>query len=196
MTSKPEVAFDLGGAGPSISLNIARTLMHRTSALVACLLATLLVAGEAAAQAPQFLGSFRDWFLYSYDEAGGKTCYIASKPTTEAGNWNRRGPAAVLVSRLPIPGAGEQVSVQPGYPFKANSTAQLKIGNQEWQLFTQGEHAWANTDDEDQAIVRAMQRGSDMTVRGTSQLDTYSLDTYSLLGFTAAFEAMRDACPD
>ena len=50
--------------------------------------------------------------------------------------------------------------------------------------------------DEDAAIIVAMQRGTDMTVRGTSQLDTYSLDTYSLLGFTAAFNAMRDACPD
>ena len=170
--------------------------MQRTSAFVAFVLAALLTAGEASAQAPQFLGNFRDWFLYAYDEAGGKTCYIASKPTEEAGNWNRRGPAAVLVSRLPIPGAGEQVSVQPGYSYKTNSTVQLKIGNDEWQLFTQGQHAWANTDDEDAAIIRAMQRGSDMTVRGTSQLDTFSLDTYSLLGFTAAFEAMRDACPN
>lgn len=170
--------------------------MQRSFALVACLLGSLLLAGEALAQTPQFLGEFRDWFLYAYDEAEGKTCYIASKPTEEAGNWNRRGPAAVLVSRLPIPGTGEQVSVQPGYSFKTNSTVQLKIGNQEWQLFTQGEHAWANTDEEDQAIIRAMQGGSDMSVRGTSQLDTYSLDTYSLLGFTAAFEAMRDACPN
>jgi hypothetical protein len=170
--------------------------MQRSFAFIACLLATVVVAGAAHAQAPQFLGNFRDWFLYAYDEAGGKTCYIASKPTEESGNWSRRGAAAVLVSRLPVPGAGEQVSVQPGYAFKSNSTVQLKIGNQEWQLFTQGEHAWANTDDEDQAIIRAMQRGSDMTVRGTSQLDTYSLDTYSLLGFTAAFEAMRDACPN
>ena len=170
--------------------------MHRSFAVVAGLLATLFVAGEALAQAPQFLGNFRDWFLYAYDEAGGKTCYIASKPTEEEGNWNRRGPAAILVSRLPIQEAGEQVSVQPGYTFKTNSTVALKIGNREWQLFTQGEHAWANTDDEDQAIIRAMQQGSDMTVRGTSQLDTFSLDTYSLLGFTAAFEAMRDACPN
>lgn len=170
--------------------------MQRTFAIAACLSAMLLMAGEALAQAPQFLGNFRDWYLYAYDEAGGKTCYIASKPSEEAGNWNRRGPAAVLVSRLPIPGSGAQVSVQPGYNYKANSTVQLKVGNQEWQLFTQGEHAWANTDEEDAAIIRAMQRGSNMTVRGTSQLDTFSLDTYSLLGFTAAFEAMRDACPN
>jgi hypothetical protein len=39
-----------------------------------------------------------------------------------------------------------------------------------------------------------MKRGTDMTVRGTSVKNTYSLDTYSLLGFTAAYKAMIDAC--
>jgi len=169
--------------------------MQRSLALVAGLVGMLGLGAEAIAQAPQFLGNFRDWHLYAYDDASGRICYIASKPTEEAGNWNRRGPAAVLVSRLPVPDASEQVSVQPGYTFKSGSTVAVKIGNREWQLFTQGEHAWANTDDEDRAIIQAMQAGVDMTVRGTSQLDTYSLDTYSLLGFTAAFEAMRDACP-
>jgi hypothetical protein len=33
-----------------------------------------------------------------------------------------------------------------------------------------------------------------MTVRGTSAKGTFSVDTYSLLGFTAAYQAMTDAC--
>ena len=39
-----------------------------------------------------------------------------------------------------------------------------------------------------------MKRGTDMTVRGTSTRNTFSLDTYSLLGFTAAYDAMIEAC--
>ena len=39
-----------------------------------------------------------------------------------------------------------------------------------------------------------MKRGSTMTVRGTSVRDTFSMDTYSLTGFSAAYDAMRDAC--
>jgi hypothetical protein len=39
-----------------------------------------------------------------------------------------------------------------------------------------------------------MKRGNDMSVRGTSVKDTYSVDTYSLLGFTRADEAMVAAC--
>jgi hypothetical protein len=61
-------------------------------------------------------------------------------------------------------------------------------------LFTRGEHAWTKSEDADQALIGAMKQGSDMTVRGTSTRETYSLDTYSLLGFTAAYDAMVDAC--
>ena len=39
-----------------------------------------------------------------------------------------------------------------------------------------------------------MKAGSDLTVRGTSTRDTFSLDTFSLLGFTAAHQAMVQAC--
>lgn len=173
----------------------AREPMSRHFVIFAGLLALLSLGGEAFAQSPQFLGNFRDWYLYAYDDSGGKTCYIASKPTEEDGNYRRRGAAAVLVARLPIAGAGEQVSVQPGYSFKPGSTVEIRIGGKRWDFFTQGEHAWANTDDEDKQVIAAMKDGSDMTVRGTSTLDTFSLDTYSLLGFTAALEALRDACP-
>jgi hypothetical protein len=70
----------------------------------------------------------------------------------------------------------------------------VKIGNREFMLFTRGEHAWTKSQEADQALINAMKRGSNMTVRGTSLKGTYSLDTYSLLGFTAAYEAMVNAC--
>jgi len=40
-----------------------------------------------------------------------------------------------------------------------------------------------------------MKRGSKLTVRGTSRKDTYSLDTYSLKGFTKTHKAIVKACP-
>jgi hypothetical protein len=61
-------------------------------------------------------------------------------------------------------------------------------------LFTRGEHAWTPKEQDDKDLIAAMKRGTDMTVRGTSSKNTYSLDTFSLLGFTAAFDAMTEAC--
>ena len=43
-------------------------------------------------------------------------------------------------------------------------------------------------------MVADMKAGNRMTIRGTSTLGTYSLDKYSLSGFTAAFERMDSLC--
>jgi invasion protein IalB len=153
-------------------------------------------AGAAAAQTPtpRFVANHRDWTVYEVAETSGKICYIASEPKNQEGNYARRGSPAVLVARLPGRAASEQVSVQPGYTYKKDSAVEVKIDGQTFQLFTQGEHAWARTDADDRALIGAMRAGATMSVRGTSTRDTFSLDTYSLAGFTAAFEAMRDAC--
>lgn len=163
------------------------------------LLAAVLVAGglfagqPASAQQPTFVGSFRDWNVYTATVDGRFNCYIASVPKQEEGSYQRRDPAALLVTRV-RGSSNDEVSVRSGYPYGQNSTVALQIGNQRWDLFTQGETAWASTSDEDRAIIASMRAGSDLTARGTSQRNTYSLDTYSLLGFTAAYQEMVETC--
>ncbi|WGF88847.1 invasion associated locus B family protein [Marinivivus vitaminiproducens] len=162
--------------------------------LAAALFVGGLLAGQpASAQQPTFVGSYRDWNVYTATVDGRFNCYIASVPKKEEGSYQRRDPAAVLVTRVKG-STTDEVSVRSGYPYNQNSTVALQIGNQRWDLFTQGETAWASTSDEDRAIIGAMRAGTDMTARGTSQRNTFSLDTYSLLGFTAAYESMTQTC--
>ena len=160
----------------------------------ALVLSTLPVALPASAQTPRFVGTHSDWTVYEVSDSRGKVCYIASEPTSQEGNYSRRGNPAALVARLPGDPPSEQVSVQPGYAYRKDSAVDVKIEGRDFELFTEGEHAWARTDADDQALIDAMKRGVRMTVRGTSTRGTYSLDTYSLNGFTAAYEAMRGAC--
>jgi hypothetical protein len=61
-------------------------------------------------------------------------------------------------------------------------------------MFTQGEYAWTRSPADDRALIAAMRAGIELTARGTSSRDTWSEDTYSLLGFTAAFNALEQAC--
>lgn len=146
------------------------------------------------AATPRFVGTFQDWNVYAVDDANGRLCYAASEPKKEEGNYSRRGAAAVIVAKLPGDAPNEQVSVQPGYSFKANTTAQVSIDDRSFSLFTKGEHGWANSAKEDDTMIVAMKRGNTLKVRGTSTRDTWSLDTYSLTGFTAAYNSMINAC--
>ena len=63
-------------------------------------------------------------------------------------------------------------------------------------LFTQGDTAWTMGEADDAALVAAMKAGVDMVVRGKSERGTDTKDTYSLLGFTAAYDAIGQACPN
>ena len=161
-------------------------------ALLVCLLAWPVVA---AAQTPQFLGSYRDWNVYRFQDGDQAICYMASEPKKQEGNYTRRGNPVVLVTRRPAPRSVDEVSVQPGYSFAEGSEVEVQVDrNRRFLLFTRDEHAWTKSEDADRELISAMRRGTDMTVRGTSTKNTYSLDTYSLLGFTAAYEAMEEAC--
>jgi Invasion associated locus B (IalB) protein len=164
----------------------------RPTIIALCLTSVLGVA--AAAQTPEFLGSHRDWNVYAFTEDSQKICYMASEPKKQEGDYTRRGNPAVLVTRRPGSPPVDEVSVQPGYSYLEGSEVEVAIGGREFMLFTRGEHAWTKSEEADKALINAMKRGSDMRVRGTSTRRTYSLDTYSLLGFTAAYEAMLDAC--
>ena len=160
---------------------------------VALLLA--FVPLSAAAQSPQFLGTYRDWNVYKFTDGDQTICYIASEPKKQEGNYTGRDRPALLVTRRPGSRVVDEVSVQPGYSYLDGSQVEVEVDdNQEFELFTRGEHAWTKSEQADKDLIQAMRGGSDMTVRGTSIKETFSLDTYSLLGFTAAYEAMTEAC--
>lgn len=179
----------------SLPIFVAET-MRSFALILAALIACLPVTSHSQESAPKLIDRFTDWMLYSFDSEQGQVCYIASLPTKEDGDYTRRGPAAVLVAKLPLasPGENEQVSVQPGYSYLDKSTVDVTIDDEKFSLFTDAEHAWANTPEDDQKLIAAMRRGAELVVRGTSVKKTYSLDTYSLLGFTAAYTAMKEAC--
>jgi hypothetical protein len=192
---------------PAGAAVMVRRVHHHTGLLAGTMrispillgVALALIVGDAASAqqaGPKFVATFRDWHLWQYDGSGGTVCFIHSEPTRQEGNYARRGQPALMVTRLPGELASEQVSVQPGYAYKQGSNVQLTVDNRTYSLFTKGEHAWANTPEDDKALIAAMKRGSDLKVRGISTRDTYSLDTYSLLGFTAAYQAMVDACKE
>jgi Invasion associated locus B (IalB) protein len=148
----------------------------------------------AAAAAPRQISAHRDWAVYEITDSRGRVCFIYSAPTEQSGNYSRRDPPALMVARLPGRPVNEEVSVQPGYTYRDKSSVEVKVDGRPFTMFTHGEHAWTRSNDEDRALINAMKAGATMTVRGTSVRNTYSLDTYSLSGFTAAYEAMRSGC--
>jgi len=155
---------------------------------------TVAITATASAQGIKPLGEFRDWAAYRTSQGGERVCYMASKPKKAEGKYKKRGDIYAMVAHRPGAKALNVVSIQAGYRYKDGSKVALKVGGRAFTLFTQGQTAWANSTADDAAIVKAMKAGSKMVVRGTSSRGTKTKDTYSLLGFTAAYKAMSRAC--
>ena len=152
----------------------------------------LLSSLALPALAQEFLGKEGDWNVLTYVKGDTKYCYIESDPVKEEGDYSARGKPYLLVLRNP--NGGDEVSATSGYPYKEGSEVEVALGALKVGFFTKGDKAWARTSEEDAQLVKAMKAGVSMTVKGTSQKGTFSLDTYSLKGFTAAYKRLNEAC--
>ncbi|MDF1856304.1 invasion associated locus B family protein [Pseudooceanicola sp.] len=139
-----------------------------------------------------------DWSVFV--ESDPKECWAVSAPKETV---NTKDGRVVSVRRSDIllmtffrPGAGVagQVTFTGGYPFRDRSTVNLSVDGTEFELFTEGEWAWAASPAEDAKILTALRRGTSAVVSGVSGRGTQTKDTFSLLGFTAAVEEAEKRC--
>ncbi|PIR31693.1 MAG: hypothetical protein COV36_07380 [Alphaproteobacteria bacterium CG11_big_fil_rev_8_21_14_0_20_44_7] len=148
-----------------------------------------LIAFTLPANAQNIDSAHGDWTVFN---DGGNTCYIASTPIAQDGNYTKRGQPYVLVNHKS--GGADEINISSGYPYKKDVDVEVKIDKQKYRLFTQGEHAWAKDSITDTKIVNDVQAGSKMIVKGISRKGTYSIDTYSLKGSGAAYKRMKELC--
>lgn len=152
-------------------------------------------AGAGATGDPELLGSFDHWTAFSYSEDGTKICYVASEPTRAEGKYTSRGDVIALITHNPSDKTFDVVSFVAGYTYKPDSSVLVNIGGKKFELFTHEDRAWAPSEAMDKALVGEMKRGSQMVVVGTSNRGTRTTDTYSLIGFTKAYQKIGAACP-
>ena len=158
------------------------------------LLSFFASGAPAMAQGIERLGDFDDWSAFRFSENGNRACYMASQPTKHEGNYTRRGEIYALVTHRPAENRRDEVSFIAGYNHQAESVVEVKIGGSAFKLFTKEDGAWTANKDEDKRLVGAMIKGSRMVVRGTSGRGTKTTDTYSLKGFTKAYQAITESC--
>jgi len=160
-------------------------------------LLSALTANPASAQDKrELLGSFRDWDAFTIERATGeKICYMVSQPKASTPQGVNRGDIYTMITMRPRVRIENEVNVVVGYPFRASSEATATVDAKQFRMFTEGDGAWLRTPREDGEMVAAMRAGSTLIVRGTSSRGTNTQDRYSLMGFTSAHNAIKQACP-
>ena len=118
-------------------------------------------------------------------------CYIGSAPIDEEGDYTKRGNTYVLVYRI-NKSSEKIIQITAGYNYDENKPVIVKIDQTSFEFFGKEDSAW--TTDEDEKVTFAMKKGMIMIVQGYSSRGTLTTDTYSLKGFTAAFNKLSKDC--
>lgn len=185
------------GLAKADRLNIMAAMISRPNPgrlFVFCVLCLLAAVSPAAAQSVERLGDFQAWSAFRFTENGNRACYMASQPVKHEGKYTRRGDIYALVTHRPAEKLRDEVSFIIGYKFKPESNLEVAIGSEKFSLFTKEDGAWTHSSDDDQRLVQSMIKGQTMVVKGVSWRGTNTTDTYSLSGFTKAYQRISATC--
>lgn len=136
---------------------------------------------------------YKNWTLFKSTINDKEMCYIVSLPIKKEGNYKRRGEPYALVSRL----KGEQydeVSMSSGFLYDPDKDIEVSISKRKFPMFSNEEKAWAYDRNDDIEMIKYMKKGSIMNVVGYSKTGFIADDTYSLMGFTEAYNGMINLC--
>jgi Invasion associated locus B (IalB) protein len=145
---------------------------------------------------PTLMGQFGSWGAYSAAPNGKKVCFALSKPASSKTNPpNRpRDPAYAFVSTRPAEKVVNEVSFMIGYALKPGSESTLEVGGASYAMYTQGDGLWIKNAAEEEKMVEAMRKSSDVVVKGVSAKGTETTDTFSLKGLSQALDQLARDC--
>ena len=155
--------------------------------------ATPAAAGGAE---PNLIGQFGTWGAYTAAPNGKKVCFALAKPASSKTNPpNRpRDASYAFVSTRPAEKVANEVSVMIGYQLKPGSEGSLEIGTSRYAMYAQGDGLWIKNAAEEDAMVAALRKGADATVKGTSAKGTETIDTFPLKGLAQALDKLAQEC--
>ena len=130
------------------------------------------------------------WIFVKDDEY----CYIGSIPIeTDLSKEKKRGDTYILVYKI-VGNQDSVIQVEAGYNYKLNKDIIIKIDSTNYKFYTTedvSDSAWTN---DDAKVIFAMKKGLKLVITGESSRGTVTNDTYTLKGFTSAFNQLTEDC--
>jgi invasion protein IalB len=154
----------------------------------------ILFCGSLTADEIKKIGKYKDWEVMAVIETAGKVCFAQSIPILQAPKSNKRD-AKLFVAFRPAEKIINEVSVTAGYEFNKNNSITAASGKYKFKfdIKEQG-FAWIADNKIETKMIKRMKRGSRIMITGYNQKGSQTIDHYSLLGFTKAYNATKKAC--
>ena len=131
---------------------------------------------------------------YGYVRTIRKSLFCSINPSFAGSKKNKRD-ARLFVTFRPAEKISNEISTTSGYEFNKNNSVLATSGNNKFKFdIKQQGFAWMTSNKKEKIMVKVMKKGSRIMVTGYNEKGSQTIDHYSLLGFTKAYNTAKKAC--
>tara|TARA_B100001105_G_scaffold225311_1_gene194731 strand:- start:281 stop:787 length:507 start_codon:yes stop_codon:yes gene_type:complete len=157
-------------------------------------LVILIFSISVSAEEVKKIGKFKDWEAMVLVDDADIVCFAQSKPVLQAPKKNTRE-ARLFVSFRKNEKIADEISVTPGYEFNQQNSITAKSGKHKYNFdIAQQGFAWIADNKVEKKMIRIMKKGSRIMISGYNKSGSQTIDHYSLLGFTKAYNKAKKSC--
>ena len=140
------------------------------------------------------IGKFKDWETLMLINETEKVCFAQSKPVLQSPKKNIRD-ARLFVSFRPNDKITNEISTTSGYEYNSQNSILAKSGKTKYKFdIAQDSFAWIADNKIEKKMIKTMKRGSRIMITGYNLSGSQTIDHYSLLGFTKAYNEVKKQC--
>ena len=140
------------------------------------------------------VGKFKDWETMVLSKSDSIVCFAQSKPVLQSPKNNKRD-SRLFVSFRPGEKIADEISITAGYEFNKQNSITAKSGKFRYKFdISQQNFAWIADNKVERKMIRTMKKGSRLMISGYNSSGSQTIDHYSLLGFTKAYNEAKKSC--
>ena len=140
------------------------------------------------------LGKFKDWQVYMITDEGNKVCFAQSKPVLQSPKKSDRE-ARLFVTFRPADKIIDEVSTTSGYEYNSQNSIIASSGKSKYKFdIAQDNFAWISSNKIEKRIIKRMKKASRIMITAYNKSGSQTIDHYSLMGFTKAYNAAKKSC--
>ena len=140
------------------------------------------------------VGKFKDWEVMVVSEVSGKVCFAQSIPILQSPKKSNRD-ARLFVSFRPNDKILDEISITSGYEYNKQNSIIAKSGKSKYKFdIAQENFAWISENKTEKKLIKTLKKGSRIMVTGYNKSGSQTIDHYSLLGFTKAYNSAKKNC--
>ena len=149
---------------------------------------------QAIAEEVKKIGKFKDWETMVIKNNSKLVCFAQSKPVLQSPKSYKRE-ARLFVSFRPNEKIINEINITSGYKFNNENFVTAKSGKYKYKFdIVQENFAWLADNKMEKKMINTMKKGSRIMISGYNQEGSQTIDHYSLLGFTKAYNTAKKSC--